>query len=84
MHHIGKRITLYFCTLLFVLLTGCSSSSSLSSNSSGSESAESEVKNTAKSAWGAASFAMNIANPTYYAKKAGKFVYDEFEENKDL
>ncbi len=40
-----------------------------------------EFKSDAKSAWNAVSFAMNIANPLYYAEKGAEYGYHAIKDD---
>lgn len=64
-----------FLPMFFIIINGCSSPDSKSESDDNSS-----LKNHAESAWQAVGFAMNMTNPTYYAKKIAKHSYNEVKD----
>ena len=71
-----------FCLLIFsVTITGCSDNTAKTETQNDNFDT---LKDSAKNVWHAASFAMNITNPVYYAKKGATYSYKKYIKHDDL
>lgn len=82
-----NKIKCLFCYgLVFafsVVLTGCAGGSTDNSAQAEHNDTFDELKDDAKSAWHVASFAMNVANPFYYAQKGATYGYKKYIKKDD-
>ncbi len=70
------KMVISFLPMFFLAINGCSSSGSKPEPDDNSS-----LKKHGESAWQAVGLAMNITNPTYYAKKIAQRSYSEVKGN---